>query len=100
MVAALPGLMAAANPFQSVTSASHAEGKEDARKFKCQLLQYYFRPRLPPGLSTPNQDLAAQDLPSKMQCMISRLTLDTNIVEAAHIVPKAKDSARVSFALT
>lgn len=96
MVAAFAGLMAAVNPFQSATSASHAEGSKDAHaSFKVQLLDYYFRPRLPPGVIAPDQDL-----PSKMQCMISRLILDTNIVEAAHIVPKAKDSARVSFALT
>ena len=99
MVAALPALMVASDPFQSVSSLSNAESRTTAYDFKSRLLLYYFNqhcPRLPPGLA---QD---QPLPSfpPMQCMISKLLLDSNIVVAAHIVPKAANSSRVSFALT
>lgn len=99
MVAALPALMVASDPFQSVSSLSNAESRTTAYDFKSQLLWYYFKkhcPRLPPGLA---QD---QPLPSfpPMQCMISKLLLDSKIVVAAHIVPKAANSSRVSIALT
>jgi len=98
MVAALPALMAASDPFQSVSSLSNAQSKMTAYDFKSRLLLYYFNqhcPRLPPGLAQ------GQPLPSfRMQCMISKLRLDSKIVQAAHIVPKATNSSRVSFALT
>lgn len=98
MVAALPALMVASDPFQSVSSLSNAEGRTTAYDFKSRLLLYYFNqhcPRLPPGLAQ------GQPLPSfRMQCMISKLWLDSKIVEAAHIVPKATNSSRVSFVLT
>ncbi|DBA81581.1 TPA: hypothetical protein ACH3X1_007351 [Trebouxia sp. C0004] len=92
MVAALPALMVAFDPFQSVSSLSNAEGKMTAYDFKIRLLLYYFNqhcPRLPPGLAQ------GQPLRSfRMQCMISKLWLDSKIVEAAHIVPKATFSSR------
>ena len=98
MVAALPALMVASDPFQSVSSLSNAEGRTTAYDFKSRLLLYYFNqlcPKLPPGLAE------GQPLPSfRMQCMISKLWLDSKIVEAAHIVPKATNSSRVSFVLT
>ncbi len=98
MVAALPALLVASDPFQSVSSVSNAEGKMTAYDFKARLLLYYFNqpcPRLPPGLAQ------GQPLPSfRMQCMISKLWLDREIVVAAHIVPNSSNSARVSFALT
>ena len=98
MVAALPALMVASDPFQSVSSLSNAEGKTTAYVFKPRLLLYYFNQhclRLPPGLAQ------GQPLPRfPMQCMISKLWLDSKIVAASHIVPKATNSSRVSFALT
>ena len=98
MVAALPALMVASDPFQSVSSLSNVESRTTAYDFKSRLFLYYFNqhcPRLPPGLAQ------GQPLPSfYMQCMISKLRLDSKIVAAAHIVPKATNSSRVSFPLT
>lgn len=98
MVAVLPALLVASDPFQSVSSFSNAEAKEIAYDFKLRLLIYYFnqhRPRLPPGLAQ------GEPLPSfNMQCMISKLWLERNIIEAAHIVSNATNSSRVSFVLT
>lgn len=98
MVAALPALMVVSDPFQSKSSLSNADNRTTAYDFKSRLLLYYFNqhyPRLPPGLAQ------GQPLQSfRMQCMISKLWLDSKIVEAAHIVPKATNSSRVSFALT
>ena len=98
LVAVLPALLVVSDPFQSVSSVSNAEAKKTAYDFKSRLLLYYFnqhRPRLPPGLAAQNQPLPS----FRMQCMISQLWLDSNIVEAAHIVPKATNSSRVSFTL-
>ncbi|DBA69913.1 TPA: hypothetical protein ACH3X2_012410 [Trebouxia sp. C0005] len=92
MVAVLPALLVASDPFQSVSSFSNAEAKEIAYDFKLRLLIYYFnqhRPRLPPGLAQ------GEPLPSfNMQCMISKLWLERNIIEAAHIVSNATNSSR------
>ena len=97
MMAIFPAIALASNPFQSAPSLSNHEAKQKAFDFKLRLLVYYFNvqpPGLPPpGLPIPQQ---VQHPPSfTMQCMISKLFLDSSIVEAAHILPKA--SSRVSF---
>ena len=96
MMAILPAIVLASNPFQSASGLSNLEAKQKAFGFKLKLLVYYFN-RCPPGLPPPGLPSApqAQPLPSfTMQCMISKLSLDSSIVEAAHILPKA--SSRVS----
>ncbi len=97
MMAILPAIVLAYNPFQSASGLSNLEAKQKAFDFKLKLLVYYFNRRPlglpPPGLPSPPQ---AQPLPSfTMQCMISKLSLDSSIVVAAHILPRA--SSRVSF---
>ena len=96
MMAILPAIVLASNPFQSASGLSNLEAKQKAFGFKLKLLVYYFD-RRPPGLPPPGLPSPphAQPLPSfTMQCMISKLSLDSSIVEAAHILPKA--SSRVS----
>jgi hypothetical protein len=96
MMAIFPAIALASNPFQSAPSLSNHEAKLKAQDFKSRLLLYYFNqrpPGPPPGLPVPQQ---AQHLPTfPMQCMVSKLLLDSSIVEAAHILPKA--SSRVSL---
>jgi len=97
MMAILPAILLVSNPFQSASALSNLEAKQMAFGFKLKLLVYYFN-RRPPGLPPPGlpSPPTAQPLPSfTMQCMISKLSLDSSIVEAAHILPNS--SSRVSF---
>ena len=82
-----------ANPFQSASSLTSTEAQLQASDFKLRVFKYYFLPPAPPGL---------QQLPSpayvpgdKMTCMVSKLMLNSNLVEAAQILPKA--SAQVEI---
>ncbi len=97
MMAILSAILLVCNTFQSASGLSNLEAKQKAFDFKLKLLVYYFNQR-PPGLPPPGLPSPphAQPLPSfTMQCMISKLSLDSSIVEAAHILPTA--SSRVSF---
>ena len=85
--AILPALTFMANPFQSASSLTSKEAELQASDFKSRVFKYYFLPPPPPGL---------QQLPShayvaggKMTCMVSKLRLSSNLVEATHILPKA-----------
>ncbi len=92
MVAILPAIALASNPFQSAPSLSNHGAKLKAHDFKSRLLLYHFNMR-PPG---PLPGLPGHHLPTFiMQCMVSKLLLESSIVEAAHILPKA--SSRVSL---
>lgn len=99
MMAILPTMVIASNPFQSGSSLSNLEARQKALDFKLRLLVYYFNQsppgRPPPGLPVPQDTQPLQGF--TMQCMVSKLSLDSNIVTAAHILPKA--SSRVRFML-
>ena len=95
MMAVFPAIALASNPFQSASSLSNEENKQKANDFKTSLLLYYFNQR-PPGPTPGLLVQQPQHMPMfTIQCMVSQLVLDSNIVEAAHILPKA--SAKVSF---
>ena len=86
--AILPALTLVANPFHSASSLTSQEAEVQASDFKLRVFKYYFLPPPPPGL---------QQLPShayvpggKMTCMVSKLRLSSNLVEAANILPKAQ----------
>lgn len=93
--ALLPALMMMSNPFQSAVSLTSKQAEAQASDFKARLLHYYFSIPPPPGLQLP-QPQAHQ----KLQCMVSRLHLESKLIEAAHILPKASAQARTLLALT
>ena len=98
-MAILPTIVMASNPFQSGSSLSNLEARQKALDFKLRLLVYYFN-QSPPGRRPPGLPVSQDIQPLQgftMQCMVSKLSLDSNIVTAAHILPKA--SSRVSFVL-
>ncbi|DBA90106.1 TPA: hypothetical protein ACH3X1_003424 [Trebouxia sp. C0004] len=82
--ALLPSLMMMSNPFQSASSLSSKQAEAQASDFKARLLQYYFTLPHPPGLLLPQAQAHLT-----FQCMVSKLCLSSNLIEAAHIVPKA-----------
>lgn len=99
MMAILPTIVMASNPFQSGSSLSNLEARQKALDFKLRLLVYYFN-QSPPGRRPPGLPVSQDIRPLQgftMQCMVSKLSLDSNIVTAAYILPKA--SSRVSFML-
>ena len=93
--ALLPALMMMSNPFQSESSLTSQQAEAQASDFKARLLHYYFSVPPAPGLQLP-QSQAHQ----KWHCMVSRLNLKSNLIEAAHILPKASAQARTLLALT
>ena len=93
--ALLPALMMMSNPFQSASSLTSKQAEAQASDFKARLLHYYFSILPPPGLQLP-QPQAHQ----KWHCMVSRLHLNSKLIEAAHILPKASAQARTLLALT
>ncbi|DBA71869.1 TPA: hypothetical protein ACH3X2_010918 [Trebouxia sp. C0005] len=85
--AILPALTLMANPFQSASSLTSKEAQLQASDFKSRVFKYYFSPPPPPELQhLPSQAYFAG---GKMTCMVSKLSLSSNLVEAAHILPKA-----------
>ena len=85
--AILPALKLMANPFQSASSLTSVEAQQQASDFKSRVFKYYFSPPPPHGLQQlPSQAYVAS---GKMTCMVSKLRLSSNLVEAAHILPKA-----------
>ena len=93
--ALLPSLMMMSNPFQSASSLTSKQAEAQASDFKARLLHYYFSIPPPPGLQLP-QPQAHQ----KWHCMVSRLHLNSKLIEAANILPKASAQARTLLALT
>ncbi len=90
----LPALTLMSNPFKSASSLTSTEAQLQASDFKSRLFNYYFSPPPPPGLQQlPSQ---AHHFVGRMTCMVSKLVLSRNFVEAAHIVPKASAQVRVS----
>ncbi|DBA96668.1 TPA: hypothetical protein ACH3X1_015523 [Trebouxia sp. C0004] len=76
-----------ANPFQSASSLISKEAQLQSSDFKSRVFKYYCSPPPPPGLQQlPSQAYVAD---GKMTCMVSKLRLSSNLVEAAHILPKA-----------
>lgn len=83
--AILSALILMSNPFQSESSLTSEEAQLQASDFKSRLLKYYFSPLPPPGLrQLPSQAYGAV---SKMTCMVSKLVLSSNLVEASQILP-------------
>ena len=91
--AILPALTMMSNPFQSASSLTSTEATVQASDFKSKLLQYYFAPRPPPGLLLLSSQV--QQSYSKMTCMVSKLVLSSDLIEAAHILPKASSHVRL-----
>ena len=92
--ALLPSLMMMSNPFQSASSLSSKHAEAQASDFKARLLQYYFTLPNPPGLLLPQAQAHLT-----LQCMVSKLCLSSNLIEAAHIVPKASAQVRALLAV-
>ena len=92
--ALLPALMVLLNPFQSASSLTSEQAEATRVDFKARLQQYYLSIPPPPGLQLPQEQAQQQ-----CQCMVSRLYLKSNLIEAAHIVPKASDQVRWLLAL-
>ena len=93
--ALLPALMMISNPFQSASSLTSKQAEAQAYNFKARLLHYYFSIPPQPGLQLPQ--LQADQ---KCHCMVSRLPLNSKLIEAAQILPKASAQARTLLALT
>ncbi len=101
MLAVCSALMLASNPWRSASSLSKEEAQQKAFDFKLRLLEYYFHLH-PPGLPPPGAHLLqpVQNLPSfTMQCMISRLHLDSKMIAATHLLPKTSFAVSFSFCM-
>lgn len=95
--AILSALILMSNPFQSESSLTSEEAQLQASDFKSRLLKYYFSPLPPPGLrQLPSQAYGAV---SKMTCMVSKLVLSSNLVEASQILPKASAQVEILSSL-
>ncbi len=93
----LPALTLMSNPFKSASSLTSTEAQLQASDFKSRLLKYYFSPLPPPGLQQlPSQAYGAV---SKMTCMVSKLVLSSNLVEASQILPKASAQVEILSSL-
>ncbi|KAA6429925.1 MAG: hypothetical protein FRX49_00357 [Trebouxia sp. A1-2] len=96
--AILPALKLMANPFQSASSLTSVEAQQQASDFKSRVFKYYFSPPPPHGLQQlPSQAYVAS---GKMTCMVSKLRLSSNLVEAAHILPKASAQVLLMFGMS
>ncbi|DBA74808.1 TPA: hypothetical protein ACH3X2_009329 [Trebouxia sp. C0005] len=94
----LPALTLMANPFQSTSSLTSVEAQQQASDFKSRVFKYYFSPQPPLGLQQlPSQAYVAS---GKMTCMVSKLKLSSNLVKAAHILPKASAQVLLMFGMS
>ena len=101
MRALLPAMALASNPFQSASSLSKEEAQQKAFDFKLRLLEYYFHLH-PLGLPPPGLHFLqpAQHWPSfTMQCMISKLHLDSSMTAATHLLPKTSSTVSFKFCM-
>ncbi len=101
MLAVCSALVLASNPWRSASSLSKEEAQQKAFDFKLRLLEYYFHLH-PLGLPPPGPHLLqpAQHSPSfTMQCMISRLHLDSSMIAATHLLPKTLFAVSFKFCM-
>lgn len=73
--------------YQPAYTLSSEEAELQASSFKSGLLKYYFLPQPHPEL--PHLQSPAHHLASKMTCMVSKLVLSSDVIEATRILPKA-----------